>query len=302
MKKIIKEADEKRGIIQVTIADERFYLKSKINEITAIPEYLAVPSVTWITQSYPKGIAYFKWLADKGWDESEAIKNAAGDKGSKVHLAIEAILRGEEVRIDSKFMSKNTGQEEELTLEECDAIQAFIAWRKENNPELIASEIVVFSDKHGYAGTVDFVCKIGEDIWIVDFKTSQYIWPSHELQLSAYKQTIENGENTIFKEGKQVNVAGIKLGILQLGYRRNKNGYKFTEVEDQFPMFLAAKMIWFKEHGGENITKKDYPVVLSPRTKTGGDSTNIVSDPQTPPEGNSDAIDGELKPNGRKKK
>src|SRR3990167_10405660 len=111
MKKIIRETDEKRGLVQVTIADERWYLKPIDNPLTGIPEYKAVPSSTWIADSYPKGIFFYKWLADKGWDEAEAIKSAAGDKGSKVHMAIEAILRGEEVRIDSKFMNKSSWQE-----------------------------------------------------------------------------------------------------------------------------------------------------------------------------------------------
>lgn len=276
MKKIIKEADKERGIIQVTISDERFYLKSKVNEVTMLPEYFAVPSVTWITQSYPKGIQYFKWLADKGWDEAEEIKNMAGDKGTKVHLAIEAILRGEEVRIDSRFMSKNSGQEEELTLEECDAIQSFIAWKNANDPKMLASEIVVFSEKHGYAGTVDFVCKIGDEFWIIDFKTSQQVWPSHELQLSAYKEALTNGENVV----NGLDATNVKLAILQIGYRRNKNGYKFTEIEDQFDMFLAAKMIWQKEHGGENITKKDYPVILSPGFKSGAIEVILEEEPE----------------------
>ncbi len=265
MKKVIKEVDKNRGIIQVTIADERFYLQQQMNEETGIPEYLGVPSVTWITQSYPKGIGYMKWLADKGWDEAEAIKVAAGDKGSKVHLAIEAILRGEEVRIDSRFMSKESGQEEELTLEECDAIKSFVAWRDQTKPEIIASEIVVFSKEHGYAGTVDFICRINGELWIIDFKTSRQIWPSHELQVSAYKQGMSEFQGHF--EGNP-DFAGANLAILQIGYPLNKAGWKFTIIEDQFDMFLATKKIWFKEHGGEAITKKDYPIVLSPAVKT----------------------------------
>jgi hypothetical protein len=66
-----------------------------------LPILKYVPSVTWITGHYPKGVQFYKWLAEHGWDESQAIKQAAGDNGSKVHDAISAILRGEEVRIDS---------------------------------------------------------------------------------------------------------------------------------------------------------------------------------------------------------
>jgi len=273
MKKTIRNVDETRGIVQVTIADERWYLKTATNEVTGMPEYKAVPSVTFITQSYPKGIGYYKWLAEKGWDEAEAIKTQAGDKGTKVHLAIEDILKGVEVRIDSKYPNKTTGQDEELTLEECDAILSFLKWKKEteeeNILETITFEYTLFSEQHNYAGTLDWAVKMTnketreESYWLIDFKTSQQVWPSHSLQLSAYKRTIENAENNI--DG--FNPANIRMAILQVGYRRNKDQYKFTEIEDDFDMFLVAQKIWHREHGDEQPTKKDYPIVLSPETK-----------------------------------
>lgn len=259
MKKIIKDVDEKKGIVQVTIADERWYLKPSKDE-HGMPIIKGVPSVTFIAGSYPKGIGFYKWLAEKGWDESEAIKQAAGTKGSKVHLAIADILSGIEVRIDSKYPNKETEKEEELTLEECDCILAFKSWFDSVKPKVLAWETVVFSEIHNYAGTIDFICEINGETWIIDFKTGQYIWPEYELQLSAYRRAIENGEN--FFTG--VDVANIKTAIIQLGYKRNKNGYKFTEVENQFPLFEAAQVIWKKEHGGEIPNKKDYPIILSP--------------------------------------
>lgn len=260
MQKTIRDVDETRGIVQVTIADERWYLKTAKNSETGLPEVKAVPSVTWITQSYPKGIGYYKWLSEHGWDEAEAIKTAAGDKGTKVHLAIEDILQGKEVRIDSKYINKSSGKEEELTLEECDAVLSFLKWKNENNPQLITFETTVFSDQYNYAGTIDYICKIGDEFWIIDFKTSQQVWPSHELQLNAYRKALENGENHI--EG--LDVTNLKIAILQVGYRRNKDGFKFTEIEEGFDMFLTAQKIWKKEHGDEQPKKKDYPIVLSP--------------------------------------
>jgi hypothetical protein len=87
--------------LQVTIANERWYVKEEKDPKTELPILKYVPSVTWITGHYPKGVQFYKWLAEHGWDESQAIKQAAGDNGSKVHDAISAILRGEEVRIVS---------------------------------------------------------------------------------------------------------------------------------------------------------------------------------------------------------
>lgn len=261
MKKVIREVDEKLGIVQVTIADERWYIKEEKNSKTELPVLRYVPSVTWITGHYPKGVQFYKWLAEHGWDESQAIKEAAGNKGSKVHDAISAILRGEEVRIDSKFINKETGEEEELTLEEVDCIKSFVDWRNEVKPENIAWDVTVFSSKYGYAGTIDYICRIDGKVYIIDFKTSKSIYPSFELQVSAYKKPLEQGEFTI--EGFN-DVADIQLAILQVGYTRNKAGYKFTEVKDQFPLFLAARQIWAKETEGEAPKLREYPIVISP--------------------------------------
>lgn len=266
MKKIIREVDQEKGIVQVTISDERWYLKQTTNETTGLPEIKAVPSSTWIAGHYPKGVQYYKWLADKGWNEAEAIKNDAAGRGSKVHNAIESIFKGEEVRIDSKFKNPQTEQEEELTLEEVDSILSFLAWFEEEKPEVICYEINVFSDKYNYAGTIDLVCRIKGELWVIDFKTSQHIWPSHKIQVSSYGKIIEEGEHDIpaIPTPDVLYYQKPRLGILQLGYKLNKKKFKFTELEDKFDLFLAAQKIWAEEVGNQTVVKKDYPIILSP--------------------------------------
>lgn len=286
MKKIIREVDQKRGIVQVTIADERWYFKDAKDPATGNPIMKEVPSITWIAGHYPKGIHFYKWLAEKGWDEAEAIKQAAGDKGSKVHLAISAILRGEEVRIDSKFENKSKSSEdtpvvEELTFEEIECILAFIEWKKEIENdytiESIAWDTALFSELHNCAGTLDWLVRLtpkdggknplklnGPALFVIDFKTSQYIWTEYELQVSAYRRLVENGENPITYKGQQLDTAGLKAAILQIGYKKNKNRYKFTPVEDAFDMFLTAQKIWANETDGQEPRKVDIPIVLSP--------------------------------------
>jgi hypothetical protein len=274
MQKIIKQMDEKRGIVQVTIADERWYFKEGKDEQNGNPIMLAVPSVTWIAGHYPKGIQFYKWLADKGWSEAEAIKAAAGDKGSKVHEAISAILGGREVRIDSKFENRSKSTEtnpcfEELTFEEVECIKSFLDWKATlESFEPIAWDIVVFSEQHGYAGTIDLIARVNGELFIIDFKTSQSIWPEYEMQVSAYRMAVENGENPIQYKGNHLDISGLKSAILQIGYRRNKSLYKWTEIEDAFPLFLHAKAIWQHESGTQQPRKVDLPIVLSPASET----------------------------------
>lgn len=235
MKIEIKKTKEE-GVIQITTVDERWYQK----------EDEFVPSVTWIAGYYPKGIGFYKWLANKGWEEAEAIKQAAGDKGSKVHKAVEDLILGKEVKMDSVYADSN-GEESELTVEEWECVMSFVDWWKEVKPELIKAEHTVFAKK--YAGTVDLLCKIGEETWIVDFKTSSEVWPEYELQVSAYKHAIPEAQ---------------KAGILQLNYKRNKiKKYKFTEVEDKYHLFESAYLVWENENKGVQPKQKDYPVSLS---------------------------------------
>ncbi|MFA5388893.1 MAG: hypothetical protein WC312_03965 [Candidatus Omnitrophota bacterium] len=253
MKKEIRNVNEEKGILQITTVDERWYIRQSTDEATGLPTYDYVPSVTWIADHYPKGIAFYKWLASKGWDEAEALKQAAADKGSKVHLAIADLIDGKEVKINAKYINPTTEKEEELTLEEYEAISSFAEWFKKVKPKVVERDFVVWGE--GYAGTVDLFCEIDGRAYVVDFKTSQYIWPSHELQVSAYLHALPPEKDTDESFPPH-------LAILQLGYRLNKNKYKFTEIEDNYQEFLAAKLIWAKEQKGVYPAQKDYPLKI----------------------------------------
>lgn len=250
MRKEIKEVDKEKGTVRVTTTDERWYMQPARNPITGLPEFFKfVPSVTWICGFYPKGISFYKWLAEKGWDESQAIKSAAGDKGSKIHAAISDMLKGKTVKMEDKYVNNSTEQMEELTVEEYEAVISFKDWFTEVKPKVLAFDYVVINERDGYAGTVDLKCEINGEVWLIDFKSGQYVWPEYELQVSAYKMA----DTDAIK----------KIGILQVGYKRNKNKYKFTEVENKFDLFLAAKKIWKNETEGQVPSQKDLPLEVS---------------------------------------
>ncbi len=261
MKKIIKTIDEKNGILQITTVDERFYAKPSLNQTTGLPEYQFIPSVSWICSYFPKGIAFFKWLAEKGWDESESIKMEAGEKGSKVHKATEEIDKGEKVSIDSKFINPTTEQLEELSFEEYHCLWTYTKWLEETKPTLLATEFNIFTPLYG--GTIDRLFVIDGEVWLVDLKTGQNIFPSHVLQISAYKHGLEFNEE-IMKKLKELGktIDDIKLATLQLGYRKNKNGYKFTEQDDKYNIFLSVYELWKDENFGKSPAQKDYPLFL----------------------------------------
>lgn len=238
MKIETRKVDNERGIVQITTSDERHYLVGD--------KYY--PSVTWICGYYPKGIGYMKWLSEHGWDEAEALKVAAGEEGSKIHRAISDILNGKTVKIDDKYSDNDGNEPKELTAIEYEAIMSFVSWLNETQPEVLKVDYTLVNEQEGYAGTIDMKLRINGEIWIVDIKTSKDIYPSHELQVSAYKKADPECQ---------------KIAILQVGYTRNKAKFKFTEIEDQYPLFQAAKAIWTKETAGVQPQQKDFPLELA---------------------------------------
>lgn len=256
MQKQVRITDEARGIVQVTTYDERWYAKQDTDKNTGLPTYRYVPSVTWVTGHYPKGIQFYQWLAKKGWDESVAIKEAAATKGSKIHKACENLLQGEVVNMDAEYADPKTGVVAPLTVDEYYAIMTFAQWYKDlcskNEVEVLGSELVIWNDEDNYAGTTDLILRINGRVTVIDLKTGQNIWPEYTLQLSAYKRALDLA-------GTEVH----DLAILQVGYSRNKNGYKYTEIDYSYELFLAAKTIWANECAGVTVHQRDYPLAVS---------------------------------------
>ena len=82
----------------------------------------------------------------------------------------------------------------------------FVDWWETYNPTLLETEVHLFSDKLKVAGTCDLVCEIDNEVWIVDFKTSNHLQTTYDLQTAVYAQCYEE----CF--GKKVD----KLGVLWL--------------------------------------------------------------------------------------
>ncbi len=244
--KIEYRKTKENGVVQITTPGERWYYDEQKDR--------AVPSSTWIAGYYPKGVQFYKWLAQKGWDEAQAIKVAAGDKGSKIHQAIEDLERQGEIEMEYIYLNPTTGVQESLTAEEWEAVMNFVDWRKSVNPEMVKCEQVVWNDEYNYAGTLDRIYRIDNQLWVVDFKTGQHIWTEAELQVSSYKHALPDA-------------GSYKLAILQVGYKANKRGWKWTEIEDKFDLFLHASAIWKHENPNTKIPQKDYPTKLSIKEK-----------------------------------
>jgi len=107
----------------------------------------------------------------------QKIKEEAGDIGTQAHKLVEKINRGETIS-DSEWDS--------LDVRVQNAVNAYKKWRDKTGYVAIKNEQIIYSKKYKYAGTLDSLGEINNKLVLVDFKTSNNLYPEFWLQLSAY--------------------------------------------------------------------------------------------------------------------
>ena len=226
------------------------------------------PSSTTILQAKAKGYALEKWYKQLGLNADEASK-AAMDEGSNVHDMCESYLYGNTVTFEpgvTKFY------------EEWLPFQRFISFCKEYTPIPFLIEQQVYSEKHTYAGTLDFfglICDKGKwRLALIDFKRSKQTNASYDYQIASYLSAFnemglmkELTANPYIKDLLIKYKVGdvINPYVLLLG-KTTKKGWQFIKTdnwEKKMDCFLAVKHIWEDDNPNYNKIAETYPMEVS---------------------------------------
>lgn len=195
---------------------------------------------TTILEAYPLSSYLVDWKVRQGATEAERILKEAGSRGVSVHSGIEMLLKGMELQYSG------------YSNDEWNRLHSFTLWHKEYKPEIISTEQRIFSEKYGYAGTFDVLCKISGEMLLGDWKTSSNIYPHFWLQLASYAQALE----------EMTDVKVEQTFICQFG-AKNKDGYRFVLSDNwksDFQSFLAVKKTFEYDRG---INKDFEPPILN---------------------------------------
>lgn len=106
---------------------------------------------------------------------------AARDRGSRIHQALEWILRRmADVAVDPRDVP---------------AVEGARLWLNEHKVRPIAVEAFLINETVGFGGTCDLIAEIDGETWLLDWKSSKSVaWPSGQvydemrLQLAAYSR------------------------------------------------------------------------------------------------------------------
>jgi hypothetical protein len=101
---------------------------------------------------------------------ADKLRDDAGDRGTRVHAALEAIV---------------TRQPYEMTEDIGPFVEGARKWLNDRRPRIVAAEFMVISETQRYGATGDLACVLDDELWILDWKTSKGVYETTALQLAA---------------------------------------------------------------------------------------------------------------------
>lgn len=143
-----------------------------------------VPGVTTVLGILNKP-ALVKWannLGLQGIDSSKYVDKMA-TIGTIAHYLINCQFSGEIPDLE------DYAPKEIKTARNC--LMSFYDWKKSHDIVTFFSEKSLVNEKFLYGGTIDLYCKIDGKINLVDFKSSNKIYPEMIIQLAAYRNLLE---------------------------------------------------------------------------------------------------------------
>lgn len=234
---------------QINFLDRRVYQRG---------EGVYYPSVTTILQYMPKNKFFEMWLKDVGHN-ADLIMRRAGKEGTQVHEAIETLLDGEELHwMDDYGNAKYNEKVWEM-------INKFVDFWTTYKPELISTEEFVYSDEYRYAGTADLVCKLDGETWLIDFKTSNSLHKSYDLQLASYAKALKESKDIEIERTGILWLKSSKRGSSKQKGRIQGKGWELKmidDIEENFELFQLIRKLYNLENPDTEPIYTKYSTVL----------------------------------------
>ena len=189
-----------------------------------------VPGVTTVLNAVLSKPALIEWAYQCGLrgEDYRKVRDKAASIGTIAHALIEADIKG--IKLDvSEYAPADVDKAENAYL-------AWLEWKNNFHLKTIASEIQLVSEKNLYGGTLDWVVRNNDSIWLVDFKSSKGIYDEMRYQIAAY-QALYN-ENYPEQPIEQCHL--IKLGKEDGAFEH----HQFTDLSKELEIFMHCLQVY----------------------------------------------------------
>lgn len=125
-------------------------------------------------------------------------RDTAAIRGTDIHTLAEQLAHGESVEVPDPLV---------------EAVNGYVRWLDEWQPEVIWTERPVANRKWWYAGKPDIVCRIAGETWLLDWKSAKGVYGSNALQIVCYG----NAEFSLTPDGDEEPMPQIdKYGVVHI--------------------------------------------------------------------------------------
>lgn len=155
-----------------------------------------VPGVTTVLNQlgWSKGPLMY-WAFNQGKSGVESLyeeRDKAAEAGTIAHEMVQAYIRQEDPGL---IPGRYTDTSTEVIAKAETAFDAFLDWTKASRMELLEAELSLVSEG-GFGGTIDAIGMINGELSLVDWKTSNGVYPDQFVQVVAYHHLVhEHGFN-----------------------------------------------------------------------------------------------------------
>ena len=234
----------------------------KVKTLDYFKETLQSPFVTM------EQVRNEKWLDNLTNDavkQSTIFRDAAASFGTRAHDGLFEIFAFLSIIDRFSLVIERLCKENRIISHDEDLapiVGGFGLWRRDNpSLRILHTELVVFSQLYGFAGTVDMVGRLDNKLVVFDWKTSNSIQSEYALQVAAYAAAFQESYN------ERVDEAWI------IRFNKTKPQYEARRVLDHrssFEAFLGCLSIW-------RILQQDLftdPTINPPQTPPSTTSTD----------------------------
>tara|TARA_R100000700_G_C3174601_1_gene149273 strand:+ start:87 stop:821 length:735 start_codon:yes stop_codon:yes gene_type:complete len=186
------------------------------------------PSVTTIIGgTLNKGKGFEQWLGNHpSYKIACEERDKAADRGTLVHDLAEKYMHGESVE----------AEDEEI----CKHLMSFEKFWRDNEIQMIDTELFMWHKDVPWAGTCDIIAKMNGKYAIIDIKTGGY-YKSHEIQLNMYAELLSK-------------ITGEEIGILAGLYTKGKwirePNYQLKKFKFNLDIAMSVDSVWRFLNGG----------------------------------------------------
>lgn len=217
-----------------------------------LPDGTEVPSVTTILREDGDGKEGLMGWAFKIGKEGKyptlrAARMAAANAGSIVHaLARCRMFDRPYVRaIENELVRFTFPAEEdqwpetylvapEVAAKADESFKGFEGWLSTTNLKPVAPEAKVYSIRHRYAGRLDLLAMLGDELDLLDFKSAKAFYGSMLLQVAAYRAAWEE---------MHPDLPVRRVRIMRWGDQADRHEHVFEDTSTALEMFLHLRQI-----------------------------------------------------------